>query len=45
MKGVKYCNVKNEGDALNALFEGDSNRAVASHMLNNASTRYKIIIY
>lgn len=39
MKGVKYITIKSESDALNALFEGESNRAIASHMLNNSSTR------
>jgi len=29
----------NEEDALNALFEGDTNRTVAEHQLNKASSR------
>ncbi|CEP03782.1 unnamed protein product (mitochondrion) [Plasmodiophora brassicae] len=39
VKGLHLAYVSNEEEALNMLFEGESNRAVAEHMHNTASSR------
>lgn len=39
VKGLSMPIVTNEADALNLLFEGETNRAIAEHQLNQASTR------
>jgi len=39
IKGLTQQICMNEEDALNALFEGDTNRTVAEHQLNKASSR------
>lgn len=39
MKGLSMNICNNEEDALNFLFEGDTNRTISQHKLNNASSR------
>ena len=39
VKGLRVEKVTNEEEALNMLFEGETNRAVANHQLNRNSTR------
>lgn len=39
MKGLSQPVAASEEEALNLLFEGESNRAIAEHQLNKASTR------
>ena len=39
VKGLTKMIVNNEEEALNLLFEGETNRAMASHQLNRNSTR------
>jgi hypothetical protein len=40
VKGLSKPVVDTEEAALNYLFQGDTNRTIAEHCLNNASTRY-----
>uniref|UniRef100_H2ZA26 Kinesin-like protein n=1 Tax=Ciona savignyi TaxID=51511 RepID=H2ZA26_CIOSA len=39
IKGLSVHQANNEGEALNLLFEGETNRAIASHALNKNSSR------
>ena len=39
MKGLSHNICTNEEEALNMLFEGDTNRTISSHRLNEASSR------
>ncbi|XP_018668035.2 kinesin-like protein KIF9 [Ciona intestinalis] len=39
IKGLSMHQANNEGEALNYLFEGETNRAIASHALNKNSSR------
>lgn len=39
IKGLSFTVCKNEEEALNCLFEGDSNKTVAEHCLNKTSSR------
>lgn len=39
MKGLTQQVVTNEEEALNLLFEGETNRAISEHQLNKASSR------
>ena len=39
VKGQTLRQADNEEDALQVLFEGENNKTVASHKLNNASSR------
>ncbi|RHY34317.1 hypothetical protein DYB32_001294 [Aphanomyces invadans] len=41
IKGLSKPAVDNEGAALDFLFQGDTNRTIAEHCLNSASTRYR----
>ena len=40
VKGLSVRNARNEEEALNFLFEGDTNRCIGEHMLNRVSSRY-----
>lgn len=39
IKGLTYQTCVNEEEALNCLFEGETNRTVGSHILNEKSSR------
>ncbi|KAJ1338941.1 hypothetical protein BSLG_006576 [Batrachochytrium salamandrivorans] len=39
VKGLKIENANNEEEALNLLFEGETNRSISEHQLNKGSTR------
>lgn len=39
IKGLSFTTCRNEEEALNCLFEGDSNKTVAEHSLNKQSSR------
>jgi len=39
VKGLSLHTARDEGEALNLLFEGETNRAISSHTLNKNSTR------
>lgn len=39
VKGLTYQPVSNEEDALNLLFEGETNRSIGAHILNKESSR------
>ncbi|KAJ1343955.1 hypothetical protein BSLG_001505 [Batrachochytrium salamandrivorans] len=42
VKGLKIENANNEEEALNLLFEGETNRSISEHQLNKGSTRSHI---
>lgn len=39
VKGLTYSLANSEEDALNCLFEGETNRAIGQHVLNKVSSR------
>ena len=39
VKGLTYTLANSEEDALNCLFEGETNRAIGTHVLNKESSR------
>jgi kinesin family protein 6/9 len=39
VKGLSYCIANTEEEALNLLFEGETNRAIGQHVLNKQSSR------
>lgn len=45
VKGLSVRQARSEEDALNFLFEGETNRCIGEHMLNRISSRYTLVLF